>query len=456
MKIPTPVVRSTFLAASTLALLAFCVVALAEDDGYTGGNTKVTTGPDVTVWEIPSTRNWTGSSPDGGIRAYSIATDSCNIGSVSLKWCNPDYRDCVSEPEVTGADHPVIAQNLYRLHDGRFRQLGKNWLKHGFNALNTQVGTSCVGNQGDGNPTAGCTDTGSDGFLHVGCTDLYSATTNGSQSWAGPRSEVNGATGDFSYPPVLAGDTDTIDQRIQVQDTDLIESAGSTAKYWIEAHYVTPDDAMAGNGLNNASYREVTVGSAPSKGLTVTGDTVREAAAIWAWKAEDPTVEIQRVDLPSTPVERFHVATKVVESSLRGDPSWHVEVVVHNMNSDRSARALQITFPTGTIFSNPEFFDVDSHSGEVYSSVDWSWDNSTPHIARWETDDFATDEDANAIRWGTAYTFAFDVDTPPTASLWELELFKPGSPTFVTIPFGRFFEDGFESADTSKWSATVP
>lgn len=444
-------IRSTFLVASAIAVFVVGYVAFAEDDGFTGPNTVVTTGPDVTVWSIPSTRNWTGSTPVGGVRAYSIATDSCNIGDTKLKWC--DESGCADG--ATDEEHPVIAQNLYRLYNGRFRQLGKNWLKHGFNSLNTDVGTTCVGNDGVGGATP-CVDDGGDGdFLFVGCTDLYTATTNGSQFSAGPRSEVNGTTGVFPFDPILAGDTGTIGQRIQVADADLLASSGNDVKYWVEAHYVTPDDAQAGNGLNNASYREAEVGSTTSKNLTLVGDTVREAAAIWAWRAEDPDVEIQRVDLPSAlpadPVQRFHVATKVTPPGARGTGTWHVEIVVHNLNSDRSARALQLTFAPGTIISNPEFFDVDSHSGEVYSSVDWTFDNSTAHVARWETDDFATDQDANAIRWGTAYTFAFDADAPPSSALWELELFKPGSPTFVTIPFGMLFTDGFESGDTAAW-----
>lgn len=470
MKISIRSVRLALLMIVATATLAVGLVALGEDDGYTGPNTEVTTGPDVTIWDVarasgptrPGVNNWTQGTPINGIRAYSISTDSCNIGSQTLKWC--DESNCADG--ATSDEHPVIAQNLYRLHNGSFRQIGKNWLKHGFNALNTNVDSTCVGNDGTGSPTAGCTNTGGDGdFLFVGCTDLYWSTTNGNHNYSGARSEVNGRTGEFPFPEILSGDTDAKGQRIQVLDTDLIVpdvGMGIDPKYWVEAHYVTPDDAMAGNGLNNASYREVLLGPEPDKDLTETGDTVREAAAIWAWKAEDPSVEIERVDLGTTPIERLHVARRVT-GSARGIEPWHYEVVVHNLNSEQAARALEIQFPGGTTFSGSGFHDVDSHSGEVYDSTDWTITTDSPSgTIRWELQDAhlapADQGDANAIRWGTAYTFWFDASAPPDSTLWQVELFdpEPGIPSTVTVPFEGIFTDGFESGTTTSWSTTVP
>ena len=46
--------------------------------------------------------------------------------------------------------------------------------------------------------------------------------------------------------------------------------------YLIEGHYVTPDDAAAGNQDNNASFREVVVTGVDDFNMDVTGSTQRE------------------------------------------------------------------------------------------------------------------------------------------------------------------------------------
>ena len=67
-----------------------------------------------------------------GYYAYSIGTTSCNIGTDVLQWV-----------ELTD-QHPVIMQNMYRLHEGRFEQVGMSWLKHGFAALTGDIcGCTC-------------------------------------------------------------------------------------------------------------------------------------------------------------------------------------------------------------------------------------------------------------------------------------------------------------------------
>ena len=60
---------------------------------------------------------------DAGYYAYSFGTTSCNEGNVPLAWLSP------SGGQVN------IAQNIFRLHNGRFEQIGQSWLKHGFTAL---------------------------------------------------------------------------------------------------------------------------------------------------------------------------------------------------------------------------------------------------------------------------------------------------------------------------------
>jgi len=414
---------------SVLGLLAILAAVAWAHTALAG-----TTGPDVTVHYLPSVFNW-GSS--GGIRGYSVGTTSCNIGDTPLWWCDDTRAYCSDE------QHPVIGQNLYRLENGRFEQIGMSWLKHGFLSLNTPDG-SCGNCQGP--PHGG-------DQLGIGCTGAYGSSLNGQRN-LGLRSEVNPSTGAFPYPETFVGFSQVYDQRLKVAESEIDPAIHPEARFWVEGQYVAPDDAAAGNGLNNASHREVTV-SAGSFNLNPIGSTIRKLPAISAWPAVDPTVELVNVDVRGTVAERFHAATKV---SSAGGGTYHYEYAIHNLNSDRAARVFTADFPAATTITNVGFHDVDHHSGEPYATTDWtiSVDGGAGSVS-WSTDTFAVDQNANALRWGTTYSFWFDADRPPNGMTHTLELFKPGDVADANVPFtGQIFTDGFESGDVSRWSDSSP
>lgn len=399
-------------------------------------------GPDVTVFQFTDIFNYGNT---GGIVGYAVGTRSCNRGDKPLNWCDQG-SGCVAG--ATTHDHPVIAQNLYRLKDGRLDQIGMSWLKHGFLSTNSTT-AGCTGAAGQScvAPPAGSNQLG------IGCTDPYGGSLNGSRP-LGMRSEVNGTTGAFPFPYTAVGSSGTYEQRVKVQGTDVDSALNPGALYFAEAQYIAPDDAAAGNGMNNASYRRVNVGGGPGYNLTMTGDMFEEASAIEAWPANDPLVERLDADIPaSTPVERFQVARKVTNPS---PGVWHFEYAVRNHNSDRSARAFAVDFPDGTAITNAGFKDIDSHSGEPYSTTDWTINVDAPTaVVSWSAETFATNANANALRWSTMYNFWFDADSANAGS-HTLTLFKPGTPTAVVFAFGNIFADGFESNGTTAWSVTVP
>jgi len=183
------------------------------------------------------------------------------------------------------------------------------------------------------------------------------------------RSEVNPTTGAFPFPYTFVGSSSLLDQRIQVEETDLDPALNPGALYYAEGQYIAADDARAGNGLNNASYRQVLVGPAPAFELTFTGSMVREKSALEAWPVLDPTVALLNVDYTSPIRQRFHVARKATETS---PGVWHYEIAVHNLNSERAAWGLSLDFPDGTAITNVGFRDVDHHSGEPYATTDWT------------------------------------------------------------------------------------
>lgn len=415
-----------------LAVLAVAAASFAVGFFQSSAEAGSSNGADVTVIELYLTDNY---GAVGGIRAYALGTISCNVGNAPLWWCDSN------EPYCNDEQHPVIAQNLYRLEDGRFDQLGMSWLKHGFFSTNTFDADcgSCQPPEHGGDQ------------LGTGCTDAYSAFLNGSRP-LGMRSEVNGATGAFPMPYDIVPSPQVIDQRLQVLESDINPSLHPAARFFVEGHYVAADDAAAGNGLNNASYREVTVNSG-SFFLNLEGTTVREQAAIFAWQAVDPTVEIVAADVPSTPVERFHVARKVTSASAS---LWHYEYAIHNLNSHRSARSFAVDFPAATTFSNVEFRGPVHHSGEPYATTAWTiTPDAGAGTVTWHTDTAAVDPDANALRFGTLFSFAFDADRPPAGATHTLGLFETGSPSELIVDFG-IFADGFESGDLSAWSSVTP
>src|SRR6185436_19129494 len=128
--------------------------------------------PDVIVGDLPNTSNY-GSV--GGINAYSVGTTSCNLGSCWLLWI------------ANSAEKPVIGENMYRLKNGRFEQIGQSWLKHAFTALQQNVCGSC-------------TSSGTGARLGVNCSDPYSSSLNGDQGRLGPKADVNPNTGVYLYP----------------------------------------------------------------------------------------------------------------------------------------------------------------------------------------------------------------------------------------------------------------
>lgn len=404
-----------------LALVGLAVSAAASAAG----------GPDVTVFALSDTSNYGAAN---GIRGYAIGTTSCNIGTAPLAWCDESGGCSNGITSYTSAQHPVIAQGIYRLKNGRFEQIGASWLKHGFLSLN-QSNSACGTGTCQQPPLGGSQ-------LGVGCTDPYGSSLNGTRP-LGRRSEVNASTGVFPFPIGGGGSTSAVwNQRVAVAEVDLDPAQNAGARYFAEGHYVAGDDAVAGNGLNNASYREVSV-NAGTFGLQFVGATVRERAAIQAWPVLDPSVQLFNVDIPgSDPLERFHVARKV---TLVSPGLWRYEFAIHNMNSDRSADRFSVDFGQPTTFTGVGFKDVNSHSNEPYDTTDWA--NSTSATAvQWEAPAFAPVENGNALRWGTMYNFWFEATSPPIATNGELRLFKPGSPSTVTfvMPAEFAFANGFE------------
>ncbi len=367
-----------------------------------------TIGPDVIVGDLYN-EGFFGRV--GGISAFAVGTRSCNVGDQPADWFSTTER------------HPVIDQSMFRYANNRFEQIGLSWVKHGFFAVRDE--SFCGG---------GCQDPGGPmgTRLGVGCSDPYSASLNGEQANMGPRSQVNPHTGVFPFPyTVSTPAAPTIGRRLQVKDVDIDPALNPGALYFIEGHYVTADDAAAGNGNNNASYRPITI--AGPDGLdrftyNLIGTTQQEQAGIRAWQDHDPAVVETDIQLPGEGL--FILAAK--ETAL-ANGFWEYQYAIQNLNSDRSGASFFVPLPNGSVVTDIGFHDVDQHSGEPFSLTDWSAVVSTNGIT-WSTDIDTIDPNANALRWGSMYNFRFRANVTPAATTITLGLFKQGAFNDITAP----------------------
>ncbi|MSR18572.1 MAG: hypothetical protein EXS00_05285 [Phycisphaerales bacterium] len=402
------------LSIASLAIVTGVISALPGD----GGGSSLVIGPDVIVGSVSDIAKYGTVS---GVSAYALGTTSCNIGDQIAWWIDTGADD---------AHHPVIAQNIYRLKNGRMEQVGMSWVKHGFCALDGSLCGTC------NSDPYGCD------ALGVGCSDPYGASLNGSQSYLGPRSQINANTGVFPYPFSAPAAPATVGRRIQVLMADLDPAQNAGAFYFGEGHYITIDDCNAGTDNNNGSFRRITVGaiSSGSYTLSLTGGTYMQKYGIHAWKDHglgigipDPSVTIANADVQGD--GRFHVASKV--TSLGGG-QYRYDYAVHNQNSDRCARSFSVPVNPAVIASELYFHGVTHHSGEPFATTAWSSGQSAVAVG-WETQSVTQNANANAIRWGTMFNFSFVCNREPVSGTASIGLFKAGAAgdpvsVSVTVP----------------------
>ena len=384
-------------------------------------------GPDVIVGDLSGLAQFGSSS--GTQVGLAVGTDSCNFGVENLHWfALPDN------------DHPVIPQNLYRMsggatNDDRFEQIGQSNVKHAFTALTNNIcGLGCNG--------VGGTNLGS------GCSDPYSASLNagpnlGSRAWINP---FTGAypRGDSATPPnTHTGHTHTgPSHRILTEINDLNTTLNPGATYYAESQYVTPHEytwcqTHAGqcNMNNNVSYRRYNVtGTASPFSFSAAASTVRSKAAISAWPGAT------FVDINPDP-GNDGVGTVAYKVTNPSPGVWHYEYAIYNQNLDRAIQSFSVPMGAGVTLSNIGFhappqqpgWTFDGTIGNTgYSSTPWAQTQATGAMT-WNSETFAQNQNANAIRWGTMYNFRFDSNRPPQTMNATIGFFKTGSPITVQI-----------------------
>ena len=386
-------------------------------------------GPDIVVGDMSGLQQFGSASGQVGL---ATGATSCNNGDVPVHF----YR-------LPDPDHSVVSQNLYRMSGGssnndRFEQLGQSWSKHTFGASQEDA---C---------SFGCTPFPDQSELGVGCSDPYAASQNGFQGNTnsgalGSRAWVNAFTGAFSVnprPENHTGHTHTgTSHRLLVNTTDLNTTLNAGATYYLEVQYDSPHEyawcqAHPGqcNMYNNASYRRYNVTGTTSFTFASVGSTVRMTPATGAWTgATSSTIE------PEPGVDGRAFVVYKVTGPVAG--IWHYEYAIHNQNLDRSVQSFSVPLGCGITVSNTGFHAPPNHPGFAndgtvgsagFSNAAWT-PNQTLDSLSWNTETFAQNPNANAIRFGTLYNFRFDANRPPQAAMATVGFLKTGAPITVAI-----------------------
>jgi len=386
-------------------------------------------GPDIVVGDMSGLQQFGSASGQVGL---ATGATSCNNGDQPVHFY-----------QLPNPDHSVVSQNLYRMSGGtsnndRFEQLGQAWSKHTFGA---DQENAC---------SFGCTPFPDQSELGVGCSDPYLASQNGFQGNTnsgalGSRAWINAFTGAFSVSPRPdnhTGHTHTgTSHRILVNTTDLNTTLNAGATYYLEVQYDSPHEyawcqAHAGqcNMYNNASYRRYNVTGTTSFTFASVGATVRMTPATGAWTgATSSTIE------PEPGVDGRAFVVYKVTGPVAG--IWHYEYAVHNQNLDRSVQSFSVPLGCGITVSNTGFHAPPNHPGfpndgtvgsAGFSNAAWT-PNQVLDSLTWNTETFAQNPNANAIRFGTMYNFRFDANRPPQAAMATVGFLKTGAPITVAI-----------------------
>ena len=80
----------------------------------------------------------------------------------------------------------------------------------------------------------------------------------------------------------------------------------------------------------------------------------------------------------------------------------------------------------------PGWANDGTFNNQGYSSKPWTVTQASGSIT-WNSETFAQNQNANAIRYATLYNFRFDADQPPQTASATVGFFKTGSPMMVAI-----------------------
>jgi len=338
----------------------------------------------------------------------------CNHGDEPLDWHgNPNPL------------HPFMVFNLYRVSEERIVQVGSSWAKHAPGPATTADACGY-----------GCTVPADPYTLGVGCSDIYSASYNGTQSVLGPRSEIDPWSGSYDYNTSILngplGSVTPVDRRLRILDSDLDPAANPGSDLLVEALYIAHDDPNPGDNTIHETV-SITSGTPGGTWQFSLADPGQLGPAILAW----PGSTVSHITPSDGSDGVAYIAAKAFPID-ESETSWRYEYAIWNHNLSRHVGTVEIPLNPGVQISNP-LFSAPQIESLGYANLPWQIDVGSDFI-RWSA------PQQNPLRWGYLYNFAFTASAAPisgdvdvighdVAGLISSQSLVPGGP--ITPPLRR-------------------
>jgi hypothetical protein len=360
--------------------------------------TAIAADPEIVAHELNS---FLGFGVTTGEKAYSAGATWCNLGDANAAW------------DFGSNQHPISALNLLRIENGAIRHLGASWATHQFCALQSNACATCTP-AGPGCPPA----------LGVGCSTSSTATSLSYQPNMSKRSDANAATGEFAFPFSNPPTSSSLDRRCRVLVADIDPAIHSSATFAFELVTLHPSE---GDASARCVTRKVVTSSMLGSPLA-SGPSNDGSTALELWRDLVPSVTVVTFDLPGD--GRVQIAGNAFALPGLG---WRYDYAIANIDSHVSFGSIAIPRGPGVDVSQLDFHAPLAHSGEVTSNDPWLATISNDSV-EWATDSFQANENANAVRWGTTYTFSFISSRPPVTGLVAIGLFRSLGTIEVPLP----------------------
>lgn len=342
-----------------------------------------------------------------------------NVGTANVPWYS-QFTNLGQPPYFD--QHPFLVWQMVRVSSSVFEPLGRSDLKHAFQSGNT------------GCDPGACTHPN---ILGLGCADFYGTSTNNSNFFLAPRSEVTASTGIWAHCGGIPTHFDTNGDCVQdyfgagensfthgmeVAEADL--TVAGTA-YFIEAFYIVRDDS---NIFNSMGHRQVTPAK-PSIWTFANTGPYTQGPALNAWvnpAAPGPNTDNRILDTGEGRVQLAVRVTNVPENPGRRRFAYALQ----NHDFDRRIKSFHVPFNTGVgVIENVHYSD-----GDGYAANDWTWTADATGIT-WMAPGTAVPPPAPPaeLDYASLISFRFDSDQAAAPVEAGLGVFEPGSPSELRL-----------------------